>query len=80
LFYVNTSDIVATKVVTTTGLAEDTFNEGLVAVNLEAKEFKEPDHAMRDPLVTYDVISKNSPIPRDLIRVKGGQRELIRPV
>jgi hypothetical protein len=62
-----------TKVVTTTGFAEDAFNEGLVAVNPKAEEIEEASHTKCDPFMTYDVISKDSPIPQELIRLKEGR-------
>jgi hypothetical protein len=60
---------VTTKVVTTTGFAEDPFNEGLVAINFEAKEPKESCNTMCYTLVTYDVISEDSPKPLELFRL-----------
>jgi hypothetical protein len=54
---------VASKEVTTARFPEDAFNKGLVAVNYEPEESKEPDHTKCDPTMTYDVISEDPPGP-----------------
>jgi hypothetical protein len=65
--------------VTTTRFPEGAFNEGLVVVNLKAKESEEPDHTTCDPRVTYDVISEDTPIPFQFIRLESGNRGSVRP-
>jgi hypothetical protein len=60
-FYINASNIVTLKEVTTARFPEDAFNKGLVAVNYESEESKETDHTKCDPPMTKDVISEDPP-------------------
>jgi hypothetical protein len=61
---------VTLKEVTTTRLAKDAFNKGLVAVNGKSKKVKEASDPIGHSRMTYDVISKDPPITDQFITGK----------